>query len=154
MSRYRSLASWSSALTIGAEGLGLDYRAGQIGTVSPTARQCFDVSVFPSRQVEDMTPSGVCKGGAGSPAPLTIAEKINYDLILKQTDFFSCRACRNRYRYHIFSVRSNFYCLLLLLVFQRHAKCNITHMHLKEKRDKARGLKTYRYVSEKNKHKT
>ena len=47
-------------------------------------------------------------------------------------------------------------CLLfsLLLVFQRHAKCSTTHMHLKEKRDKARGLKTYRYVSEKNKHKT
>ena len=44
------------------------------------------------------------------------------------------------------------YCLLL--VFQRHAKCNTTHLHLKEKRDKARGLKTYRYVSEKNKHKT
>ena len=35
--------------TIGAEGLGLDSWAGQIGTVSPTARQCCDVSVFPSR---------------------------------------------------------------------------------------------------------
>ena len=77
LGRYLSLAYWLSAQTIGAEGLGLDSRAGQIGTVSQTARQCCDVSVFPSRRVAEMTPSGVCKGEGRESPPLTIAEKIN-----------------------------------------------------------------------------
>ena len=36
---YRLLAQLLSAQAIGAEGLGFDYRAGQIGTVSPPLRR-------------------------------------------------------------------------------------------------------------------
>ena len=40
----RPLAQLLSAQAIGAGGLGLNFRAGQIGTVSPTARHRCDVS--------------------------------------------------------------------------------------------------------------
>ena len=49
LGRYRPLAQLLNAQVIGAEGLGFDSRDGQIGTVSPTARHCCDVSVLPKR---------------------------------------------------------------------------------------------------------
>ena len=42
------------------EGLGFDFRDGQIGTVSPTARHSCDVSVLPKRS--EMGPSDVRRG--------------------------------------------------------------------------------------------
>ena len=45
----RPLAQLLSAQVIGAEGLGFDSQDSQIGTVSPTARHCCDVSVLPKR---------------------------------------------------------------------------------------------------------
>ena len=54
LGRYRPSAQLLSAQAIGAEGVGFDSRAGQIGTVSPTARHRCDVSVFARRYVVEM----------------------------------------------------------------------------------------------------
>ena len=51
-------------------------------------------------------PVAYAREGPGSQPPLTIGEKMKSFLNLKQTNFFSCRACRNCY--HVFSVLSNF----------------------------------------------
>ena len=48
--KYRYVSSVLSAQVVGAEGLGFDFRAGQIGTVSrlsPMVRHHCDVFVFP-----------------------------------------------------------------------------------------------------------
>ena len=95
--RCRPLAQLLSAQVIGAEGVGLDSRDGQIGTVLPTACHRCDVSVLPKRQ--ETGPSDFHRVvSQHSTSPFTIAEKIKP--FLKRTDFSSCGACRNCY--HVF----------------------------------------------------
>ena len=57
-------------------------------------QQLANAAAFLCYPVAKMTPSGLCKEGGRESPPLTIAEKINSYLILKQTDFSLCKACR------------------------------------------------------------